>query len=69
MGLGVIGFGMASNFGKRLEVDTTLHVYGVVLATSQRLVDEFGSLSKIRIASSPVDLIDKCLYTSQPSQR
>lgn len=60
IGLGVIGFGMASNLRKKLGPETTVYVYDVIEAASRRFVDEFGSHGKIEIVSSPADLANKC---------
>jgi 3-hydroxyisobutyrate dehydrogenase len=59
-GLGVIGYGMASNLRKKLGSEVTLHVYDIAPAVSQRLIDEFGSHGRIEVASSSLDLANKC---------
>ncbi|KAJ8118894.1 hypothetical protein OPT61_g222 [Boeremia exigua] len=60
IGLGIIGFGMASNLRKKLEPDVILYVYDVLPAAIQRLIEEFGRYGKIEVASSPADLANKC---------
>lgn len=68
-GLGIIGYGMASNLRKKLSSSKILHVYDINQDVIQRLIDEFGSYGKIEVASSPKDLASKVgtLLSSLPA--
>ncbi|KAG8354405.1 hypothetical protein FVEN_g7723 [Fusarium venenatum] len=59
IGLGIIGFGIASNLRKKIPATTTLHVLDLDQIIIQRLINEFGSYGKIEVASSPEDLVNK----------
>ena len=60
IGLGVIGYGMASHLRKKFGYDIIIHIYDIAPAVSQRLIDEFGSHGSIEVASSSLDLANKC---------
>lgn len=68
-GLGIIGFGMASNLRKKLPASTALWVYDINNETIQRLKHEFGRYGKIKVASSPRDMANKVgtLLSSLPA--
>lgn len=51
---------MASNLRKKLGSNITLYVYDIAPAVSQRFIDEFGRYGMIEVASSPLDLANKC---------
>lgn len=59
VGLGVIGYGMASNLRKKLPSSSTLHVFDINQETIQRLITEFSSYGRIEAASSAKDLASK----------
>ncbi|KAM0421176.1 hypothetical protein ACHAPT_011068 [Fusarium lateritium] len=69
IGLGIIGYGMASNLRKKLPASTTLHVFDINQDVIQRLINEFGSYGKIEVASSAKDIVSKVqvLLSSLPA--
>lgn len=68
-GLGIIGYGMASNLRKKLPPSTTLYVFDINQEVIQRLVTEFGSYGKIEVASSAKELANSVgtLLSSLPA--
>ncbi|OAL51087.1 6-phosphogluconate dehydrogenase C-terminal domain-like protein [Pyrenochaeta sp. DS3sAY3a] len=65
IGLGVIGYGIASNLRKKLGSDTTLHVYDIAPAVTQRLIDEFGSYGKIEHVRDVYTIGDYCILKAE----
>ncbi|EXK36629.1 hypothetical protein FOMG_09802 [Fusarium oxysporum f. sp. melonis 26406] len=59
IGLGIIGYGIASNLRKKIPASSTLQVLDLDQAIIQRLINDFGSYGKIEVASSPKDLVNK----------
>ncbi|PLB45495.1 hypothetical protein P170DRAFT_449183 [Aspergillus steynii IBT 23096] len=59
IGLGIIGYGIASNLRKKLPSSTTLYVFDINQDCIQRLITEFGSYGRIEVASSAKDLASK----------
>ncbi|CAH0015667.1 unnamed protein product [Clonostachys rhizophaga] len=59
IGLGIIGYGMASNLRKKIPASSTLHVLDLDQTIIQRLINEYGSYGKIEAASSAKDLVTK----------
>ncbi|CAH0003922.1 unnamed protein product [Clonostachys byssicola] len=59
IGLGIIGYGMASNLRKKIPASSTLHVLDLDQTLIQRLINEYGSYGKIEAASSAKDLVTK----------
>uniref|UniRef100_A0A8H7NIM6 6-phosphogluconate dehydrogenase NADP-binding domain-containing protein n=1 Tax=Bionectria ochroleuca TaxID=29856 RepID=A0A8H7NIM6_BIOOC len=59
IGLGIIGYGMASNLRKKIPASSTLRVLDLDQTIIQRLINEYGSYGKIEAASSAKDLLTK----------
>ncbi|KAH6879447.1 NAD binding domain of 6-phosphogluconate dehydrogenase-domain-containing protein [Thelonectria olida] len=59
IGLGIIGYGMASNLRKNIASSATLHVLDLNQDVIQRLIKEFGRYGNIEVASSARDLVNK----------
>ena len=58
-GLGIIGYGMASNLRKRLPPTTTLYVYDINPEVINRLITNYSNHGRIEAASSAKDLASK----------
>ncbi|KAL2105883.1 hypothetical protein VUR80DRAFT_7599 [Thermomyces stellatus] len=56
IGLGNIGYGMASNLRKKLPASTVLYVFDTNPSTIERLINELGSHGRIEAAPSPKEL-------------
>ncbi|OGM49574.1 hypothetical protein ABOM_001654 [Aspergillus bombycis] len=56
IGLGIIGYGMASNLRKKLPSSHTLYVFDLNQEVIQRLINEFGHFGKIEVTSSAKEL-------------
>ncbi|KAF4460204.1 3-hydroxyisobutyrate dehydrogenase [Fusarium albosuccineum] len=63
IGLGIIGYGMASNLRKKLPSSTTLYIFDINKDVCQRLINEFGGHGPIEVASSAKNLVSKCKTT------
>lgn len=59
-GLGSIGGGMAKNLRQKLPSSTTLYIFDINKAASERLVKEHGSHGRIEVATSPKHLANQC---------
>ncbi|KAE8141359.1 NAD binding domain of 6-phosphogluconate dehydrogenase-domain-containing protein [Aspergillus pseudotamarii] len=59
IGLGIIGYGMASNLRKKLPSSHTLYVFDLNQDVIQRLINEFGHFGKIEVTSSAKELATK----------
>ncbi|KAE8166110.1 NAD binding domain of 6-phosphogluconate dehydrogenase-domain-containing protein [Aspergillus tamarii] len=69
IGLGIIGYGMASNLRKKLPASQTLYVFDINQDSIQRLIKEVGHYGKIEVASSAKELASKVgtLLSSLPA--
>ena len=59
IGLGIIGYGMASNLRRKLPPSTTLYIYDINQDVIQRFISEFSSLGKVQAATSPKEVAFK----------
>lgn len=58
-GLGIIGYGMASNLHKRLPPTTTLYIYDINPKVINHLITNYSNHGRIEAASSAKDLASK----------
>ncbi|KAL2825106.1 NAD binding domain of 6-phosphogluconate dehydrogenase-domain-containing protein [Aspergillus pseudoustus] len=59
IGLGAMGYGMASNLRKKMDSSQTLFVYDVVRESCERFQGELGEYGPVEIVDSPAAGVDK----------
>lgn len=61
IGIGNMGYGMATNVRKKMPTSAVLSIYDVNLGACQRFVDELNGFGPVEIASSPRTLADRSM--------